>query len=164
MSLESKPKISRTKRPPRVKGLKLNACQRSLAWLRKGGWMCDVAEKYISHVSSKDGVAGGFKGGYRKDLMGFIDVLAIRGPDQGAYPEGMTLAVQTTSRMQVSAHLRAYREDPELRQGILAWLDCQTRRFVIHGWEAVSVPKKDGKGDKVMWTVLLRDVTPADLI
>jgi hypothetical protein len=146
----------------RVKGKKLNACQRSLAMLRKLGWICDVAEKYVARVAGA-GQQQKFGGGYRKDLMGFIDILAIRRSPAMLDSSETTLAIQTTSRMQVTAHLRSYRRDPEIRERILAWLACPSRGFVIHGWEAVSIPKKSGDGDKVAWQLTERVITAADL-
>ena len=52
---------------------------RTLDWLRKAGYLADVAEKWIEVTKQ------------RKDLFGFIDVVAIGGGEQGV------LAVQSTS-------------------------------------------------------------------
>jgi hypothetical protein len=59
--------------------------QRSLDLLRKEGWLCQVVEVWNPHSRT------------RKDLFGFIDVLAVRGEE--------TLAVQATSRSNISARV-----------------------------------------------------------
>lgn len=93
-------------------------------------------------------------GGYRKDLFGFIDILAFRGDE--------TLAVQTTSRQQMAAHLLKFRRDDTTRQIILDWLADDHRTFVIHGWQCVELPTKKG-GVKAAWQVTERVVEAADL-
>lgn len=59
---------------------------RTLERLRKEGWLPWVVEKWIPQTRT------------RSDLFGFIDVLAIRG--------GETLAVQATSRSNVSSRVK----------------------------------------------------------
>jgi hypothetical protein len=59
--------------------------QRSLDLLRKEGWLCQVVERWNPHSRT------------RKDLFGFIDILAVRGKE--------TLAVQATSRSNISARV-----------------------------------------------------------
>ena len=56
--------------------------QRSLAKLRAEGWLPEVVEKWIPRAN------------IRKDLFGFIDIVAIK--------EGETLGVQATSYSHVS--------------------------------------------------------------
>jgi hypothetical protein len=176
--------FGRSRRPPRVKGLKTNGTQRSLKWLRDRGWTADITEKFISTVAGA-GQKQRFGGGYRKDLFGFCDILAY-----GAKPiriEGqdvLALAIQSTSRQQIAPHLRAYRdievyasrytgekakakareEHPLLVQRILDWIASPARALLIHGWEPVSVPKKSGDGSKVAWTLTTHVVTPEDFV
>jgi hypothetical protein len=145
----------RTRRPPRVKGAKLKAGQRSLAWLRKRGYTAEVCEQFKARVEGR-GQAARFMGGFRKDLHGFMDILA--------FDQFETLAVQTTSRLQLSAHLRAYRRDPDLVAKISAWLVPSGRRFVLHGWECVEVPCKSKSGTKAEWQLTEREVSPADFV
>ncbi len=145
----------RTKRPPKAKGKKLNAGQRSLKFLRGQGFTAEVCEKYITNVfgaAQKER----FAGGYRKDLFGFMDILAYR-------DDGFTLAVQTTSRQQMTKHLRDYRRDPELCERIRNWIRGEGRGFVVHGWEPLLVPTKAG-GTKVRWEVTVRAVTMLDVV
>lgn len=147
--------MKRTKRPPRIKGRKLKAGERSLAYLRRQGWTAEVCEQFKALVEGQ-GQQAIFKGGFRKDLFGFVDILA--------YQAHETLAVQATSRQQMTAHLRKYRRDPEIRQRILDWIACPNRRLQLLGWECVEVPCKSRAGTKAEWRVTKRDVMAADLI
>jgi hypothetical protein len=148
----------RTKRPPRIKGRKTKAGERSLRHLRKLGYEAAVAEKYVAKVFGNN-QRSTFAGGFRKDLFGFIDILAYR--EDTAHPQ--TLAVQTTSRQQITAHLRAYRKDAELSARIRRWLSVPGRAFVVHGWECVEVPTKRGDGTKAEWQLTERWVTAEDV-
>ena len=139
-----------------AKGRKLQASQRSLAYLRKYGWTAEVCEQFKARVEGK-GQQRLFKGGFRKDLFGFMDILAYKGH--------ATVAVQTTSRRQIATHLREYRRNPKVRQRILGWLQGGHRSFVIHGWECVVVPcigksKNPTKGE---WQLTQRFVRAEDL-
>jgi hypothetical protein len=149
----------RTTRPPRIKGRKTKAGERSLKHLRKLGYEAAVAEKFVAKVFGS-GQRAEFEGGFRKDLFGFMDILAYH--DGGEHP--LTLAVQTTSRQQITAHLRAYRRDAELAARIQRWLKVPGRAMVIHGWECVAVPKKHGDGTKAEWQLTERWVTAEDLV
>lgn len=94
-------------------------------------------------------------GGYRKDLFGFVDIMAYR-LDQ-------TLAVQTTSFQEMAPHIRDFRDDDELRVRILDWIRDEHRSLVIHGWRCMEVPLKRGSGTKAQWQLTERTVEPADL-
>jgi hypothetical protein len=144
----------RQKRPPRIKGKKTNAGQRSMNYLRKLGYTVDKAEHYVSRPQGA-GQAAKFAGGYRKDLFGFMDLIA--------YGENDVFAVQTTSRQQMMAHLRKYRSDPTLADRIRLWISSPGRSFYIHGWECNEVPTKAG-GTKAMWNLTERMITAGDLI
>jgi hypothetical protein len=145
----------RQKRPPRVKGVKTKAGQRSLAFLRKRGYTAEVCEQFKARVQGK-GQAAKFAGGFRKDLFGFADIIAFS-PDE-------TVAVQTTTRMQMTAHLRAYRRDLETAERIRRWLSHPTRRLVVHGWECVQVPCRSKAGTKAQWQLTEREVSVGDLV
>lgn len=67
---------------------------RSLAKLRKEGWLAEVVEKW-NHITKT-----------RKDLWGFADILAIR--------EGEVLAVQATSYSNVSSRVKKISEHENL--------------------------------------------------
>lgn len=171
-------------RAERVKGLKTNATQRSLKWLRDRGWTADVAEKFVGRVEG-EGQKNRFAGGYRKDLFGFCDVLAYGpAPMRIEGRDVLALAVQCTSRQQIAPHLRAYRdievyvdrwdsekarakarrEHPELVRRILDWIASPSRLFLLHGWEAVAVRKKRGFGTKTVWQLTTHVVTPEDFV
>lgn len=87
--------------------------QRSLHYLREQGYDVWITETW-DHFARK-----------RRDLWGFVDILAIR--------EGETLGVQTTSGSNVSARVRKI-EDSEY----LAPLRAAGWRLVVHGWRKGS--------------------------
>lgn len=82
---------------------------RTLAKLRKEGWLAWVVEKWIPQTQQ------------RSDLFGFIDVLAIRGDE--------TLAVQSTSRSNVSGRVRKITEHENL-----AAVRAAGWSIHVHGW------------------------------
>ena len=133
---------------------KLNAAERSLKYLRKLGYTAEVCEQYKAIVAGR-GQQAKFKGGYRKDLFGFADIIA--------YDARATVAVQTTSRKQMSAHLRKYRGDTDVAARIYGWLAKAGRMFVIHGWEPLEVANKTKAGTHIRWHLTVRVVTFADL-
>lgn len=82
---------------------------RTLAKLRKEGWLAWVVEKWIPQTRQ------------RSDLFGFIDVLAIRGAE--------TLGVQSTSGSNVSSRVRKIAEhDHVARVREAGWA------IHVHGW------------------------------
>lgn len=82
---------------------------RTLAKLRKEGWLAWVVEKWIPQTQQ------------RSDLFGFIDVLAIRGDE--------TLAVQSTSRSNVSGRVKKITEHENVEAVRAAgWA------IHVHGW------------------------------
>lgn len=90
--------------------------QRSLALLRKEGWIAEVVEKWIP-VTKR-----------RKDLWGFCDILCIK--------SGVgVLAVQTTSYSNASARVKKIQES----EIVGAVRDCNIG-IHVHGW------KKNKKG------------------
>ena len=95
---------------------------RSLEKMRKAGFLAEVVEKWNQWAR------------VRKDLFGFIDVLAIRGD--------YIIAVQTTSASNVSARIQKIRNSPEA----VKWLACSTRKIWVHGWA-----KRGAKGKRKMW-------------
>jgi len=95
-----------TKRSPRIKGKPLKAAQRTLAYLRGLGYHAERCEHFVARVEGEAQKAI-YKGGYRKDLFGFADVMAYHPSRPGV------LLVQCTSRQQMSTHLLKYRRDPE---------------------------------------------------
>ena len=94
-------------------------------------------------------------GGHRKDLFGFIDILAIS--------DKTTVAVQATSRAKTTEHIRKYRRDDKVRAAILKWISKPSRAFVIFGWARKEIPNAKGSGTHRRWFVEERWVTTADL-
>jgi hypothetical protein len=67
---------------------------RSLAYLREQGWHAEVVEMTIRAPGRT----------FKRDLWGFVDIIAIREAD--------VLAVQTTSATNVAARVRKITESP----------------------------------------------------
>jgi hypothetical protein len=93
---------------------------RSLAYLRKDGWRCSVVEQNVPRTNIK------------RDLFGFIDILALRG--------GEVLAVQTTSATNVSARLHKIESD-ELADA-LADVRQAGWYIHIHGWKPPTTKRR----------------------
>lgn len=101
--------------------------QRSLAYLRKGGWTVCVVEKWIAQIRQ------------RKDAFGFGDLLACRIGTPGA-----TL-VQTTSVSNASARVKKIRQTAEA--GI--WI-ASGNQIVVHAWG-----KRGARGKRKAWTCVV---------
>ena len=87
--------------------------QRSLEKLRADGWRAEVVERWIPGAN------------IRKDLWGWVDILALR--------DGVTLAVQTTSAANVSARVRKIADSDSLADVRKAgW------RIAVWGWRKVG--------------------------
>ncbi|USE79503.1 hypothetical protein NDR89_23210 [Cupriavidus gilardii] len=99
--------------------------QRSKEYLESQGYLVAIVERWNPFAK------------VRQDLFGFIDLLAVR--------EGETVAVQTTSRSNMSARARKIAEHQNTAAVRKAgW------QIVIHGWA------KDTKG---RWGVKVQDVS-----
>lgn len=83
--------------------------QRSLARLRADGYLADVVEKWIPVVKR------------RRDLFGFIDILAIR--------DNEVVGVQATSGSNVAARIAKIAEHENVGAVRKAGI-----RIVVHGW------------------------------
>jgi hypothetical protein len=95
-----------------------------LALLRADGWTAEVVERWVPGVN------------VRRDLFGFVDVLALRGPD--------TLAVQVTTATNVSAHIHKIEDAPTLAAVRAAGWSIE-----VHGW------RKSGN----RWVVRREDIS-----
>ena len=83
--------------------------KRSMDRLRAEGWLVEVVERWIPRVN------------IRKDLWGFIDLLAIK--------DGEVLAVQATSGSNVSGRVKKIAEHENIEQvRMLGW------RIEVWGW------------------------------
>lgn len=103
----------------------VSATQKSLKKLRDEGYLCEIVEKTIPKCFIK------------KDLFGFIDILAIKGNE--------VLAVQTTASLSnANARVKKIQEHenyPKVKE--LGW--C----IVVHGWRQLQEEYKNGNIKKV---------------
>lgn len=83
--------------------------QRTLAELRKRGYLAEVVERWVPGAN------------IRKDCFGFIDILAIR--------EGEVLGVQATSGDNVAARVTKIAEHEHVGTVRKAGI-----RILVHGW------------------------------
>lgn len=87
--------------------------QLTLEKLRGEGYLCEVVERWVPGAN------------IRKDLFGFIDILAIR--------EGDVLAVQATSKSNVSARVNKIAEHENIAEvRKLGW------QIEVWGWHKVN--------------------------
>jgi len=83
--------------------------ERSLKHLRDNGYLCEGVEKWNSFTRT------------RKDLFGFIDIIAIKANE--------TLAVQTTSKSNMSARVNKIADaDTVAMVRMAGW------QIHVHGW------------------------------
>ena len=115
--------------------MKTSPTQRSLKKLRSEGWTCEITEHWNPFAR------------IRKDLFGFIDLLAMRGDE--------LLAVQTTSAANMSAREQKIRA----LQSHALWLASPSRRIIIHGWA-----KRGKRGQRKTWQCVEREIKTADAL
>lgn len=94
--------------------------QRTLAELKKRGYYAAVVEKWIPAKG----------GGFRKDLFGIIDVIALHGD--------MTIGIQVAGT-NFSSHVKKILDAQE---AVSAWLGGASRRLEIWGWRPLKQGKK----------------------
>ena len=100
----------------------------SLDTLRAQGYSAEVVERWLPAA------AGGQQ--VKRDLFGFLDILALRGAE--------TLGVQTTSKANMSAHARKIVASPLYPAVVAAgW------KVIVHGWH-----QPRGKGTRYELAVL----------
>src|ERR1041384_1089593 len=100
----------------------MSPTQRSLAKLRRDGWLVAIVEHWNAHI------------GRRLDLFGFADLLAIRG--------NIALLIQTTRGTNVAHRVAKITALPAARY----WLESPSRRIVVHGWA-----QRGERGQKKVW-------------
>jgi len=98
---------------------------RTLEFIRSRGWEADIAERFNPY-------AGKF--GQRKDLFGFIDIVAMG--------EGKIWGIQSCGQA-FSEHDHKIREDPLVAAKALKWLEC-TGEILLIGWRKTKL-KRGGK-------------------
>jgi hypothetical protein len=124
--------VARKEKPVPAPGVgATDSNKKSLDLLRRRGYVATKVEQWIPSPQGRAQKAI-YAGGFRRDLLGFADLLAFH----TEIP--VVLLVQTTSKKQVAAHLRQYRRDIKVRENILAWISQRGRELVIHGWYAAQ--------------------------
>lgn len=104
--------------------------QRSLAHLRKEGYVVEIVE-HFNFFSKR-----------RIDLLGFADILALK--------PGEILAVQTTTRSNTASRINKIQGLAKAK----AWTDAGGE-IVVHGWS-----KKGPRGKRKLWALTETPVTP----
>lgn len=110
--------------------------QRSLHLLREQGYTVYVVESF--NVYAK----------VRKDLFGFIDIVAIHPRRRGV------LGVQTTT----GPHLAARQSKAELLSAYRLWL-AAGNAVQFHGWRKVGA-----RGKRKLWQPLVREIDLSELL
>lgn len=95
----------------------MSPTQRSLKVLRNRWPLVEVTEHYVRF---------GSKGGFRKDLFGFVDILCVAGD--------MILAVQTTTGANTSKRIEKIQTLPSA----VYWLRNPMCRIMVHGWRQIK--------------------------
>ena len=117
-NVNSKEKMKKTKRKKPV-----SATQKTLKKLRDEGYLCEIVEHTIPFTFIK------------RDLFGFIDILAIKGNE--------ILAVQTTAGGHSSDRVKkieAHENYPKVKK--LGW------RIIVHDWRQLKGKYKNGNPKK----------------
>lgn len=99
--------------------------ERTLRWLRKQGYTCQVVERRIPHTF------------VTKDLFGCIDIVAIKAGIPGV------LGVQVTSRAHLADRLAKVKREPRAA----LWRECRNDLLVV-GWS-----KRGEAGRRKLWEV-----------
>lgn len=91
----------------------MSPTQRSLAYLRKLGYLADVTERWIPRAN------------IRKDLFGCIDILGLK--------DGEIIGVQATSRPNVASRITKIRNLEHFDR-----LAASPIKLVVHGWSKMA--------------------------
>jgi hypothetical protein len=118
-------------------------CSRSLAYLRRQGYVAGVVERWNAHAGVR---------GIRQDFLGIIDLIGVRVPLIGE--GGGVLGVQATTADNLAARLKKARATPELH----TWIGAGAR-FELHAWGK----RKDGRWHVRVVALTGQDLEPVDL-
>lgn len=102
--------------------------QRTLAWLRREGWTCQVVERWNAFARR------------RIDLFGGIDIVAVKGV--------ITLGVQCTTQANAAARVTKLKQVPAIE----AWL-AAGNRLEVWGWA-----KRGARGQRKVWSASVTPV------
>jgi hypothetical protein len=123
---------------------KISATQRTLRHLRAMGRLVDIAEKWT--IAPRHPA-----GGFRKDLFGFIDLIALD-------PERGIVAIQSCGQS-FKAHLDNMLDGPAT-ENIIEWLKSPSQPHIeLWGWRKVKL-KRGGKA--MIWKPRIREITLDD--
>ena len=129
----------------------------TLAVLKQKGLVYEKTENWISYPQKKkEGLDDPKKlSGFRKDLLGFIDILVLMGD--------FHIGIQVTSQTNQSARIKKITTDEKIRPKIIKWLE-RGDRVEVWGWREVKVPRTDGYlGRVAVWKPKIVRITLEDL-
>ena len=101
----------------------ISPTSRTLNYLRAAGYLCDIVERWIKMPTHP-------AGGYRKDFLGFGDIIAIT--------DNEILAVQSCG-VSFSQHCK----DIITNENVIKWL-APRRKIMVIGWRKLKL-KRGGK-------------------
>ena len=101
--------------------------QRTLEYYRNQNYVCDVVERWIRNPKHP-------AGGFRKDFLGFADLIALG--------EGSIIAIQSCGTS-FSEHNKKILEDELVAPNAILWIESGGRLILI-GWRKVKM-KRGGK-------------------
>lgn len=99
---------------------------RTLAHLQALGYTTEVTEHWIRYPGSKVPAR-------RKDLLGFIDLIAMK-------PPAGVIGIQVTTVSNMGARIKKILTDPSVAPLARIWLKCGQRILVI-GWKEYVISK-----------------------
>lgn len=111
--------------------------QRTIKYLREKDWTCDVVERWLKNPKHP-------AGGFRKDMFGFGDIVAMG--------EGSIIAIQSCGQA-FSEHNRKITEDEKVAENALLWIE-NGGRLILIGWRKVKL-KKGGKA--MRWSPRIKE-------
>lgn len=111
---------------------------RSLALLRKEGWLAQTVEQFVRFPPP----------GHRKDLFNIIDILGIKDDE--------TIGIQATSASNMSSRVKKSIESDALH----VWLAGGSRSFEVWGWRKRPV-KRGSK--RLVWHCNRRIINATDM-
>ena len=127
----------------------LSATQRTLRALRNEGLLCEIVEKWVT-------VPGHPGGGFRKDYLGFIDIIALDASKMTQDQRSGIIGVQSCGQA-FSPHLRKIM-DSETTNNVIEWLRCGGR-LQLWGWRKLKL-KRGGKA--MRWKPRIQEITLSD--
>jgi len=115
---------------------------RTLKYIREKGWVADMVERWM-HMPTHPA------GGFRKDMFGFGDIVAMG--------ENSIIAIQSCGQA-FSEHYRKITEDEKVAENALLWLK-NGGRLILIGWRKVKL-KRGGKA--MRWAPRIKEFEIGD--